>query len=74
MAWVVHEYRSAERAVGGMVATGATVATLRCTVVNDGAGLRDTSGAQDCRRDNDCLGSSDNRNDESSRVHGWQVG
>jgi len=68
---VAHEYRSAERAVGGMVATGATVATLGRTVVDDGADLRDTSGAQDCRRDNDCLGSSDNRNDESSRVHGW---
>jgi len=50
------------------------VATLGRTVVDDGADLRDTSGAQDCRRDNDCLGSSDNRNDESSRVHGWLVG
>jgi len=71
---VAHEYRSAERAVGGMVATGATVATLGRTVVDDGADLRDTSGAQDCRSDDDCLGSSDNRNDESSRVHGWLVG
>jgi len=46
MACVVYKHRSAERAVGAVEATVATVATLRCAVVDEGASLGDTGSAQ----------------------------